>query len=105
MLVAVLFAGCAAVADEPSTLDPHQQQIRAGTERNLRAIDCADYAVLICKPDNSQETSAAFKLEQRRRLVVEGRKIITNVGDQVSDLVGGYAERTFKLPNSFYLSE
>ena len=78
---------------------------RAGTEKNLRAIDCADYAVLICKPDNSQETSGAFKLGQRRRLVAEGRIIIANVGDQESDLAGGYAERTFKLPNPFYLTE
>ena len=28
--------------------------------------------------------------------------IIANVGDQDSDLVGGHAERTFKLPNPFY---
>jgi hypothetical protein len=24
------------------------------------------------------------------------------MGDQLSDLEGGYAERTFKLPNPFY---
>ncbi|MBI4625200.1 MAG: acid phosphatase [Verrucomicrobia bacterium] len=77
---------------------------RAGTEKNLRAIDCADYAMLICKPDNSQETSGAFKLGQRRRLVAGGRIIIANVGDQESDLAGGFAERTFKLPNPFYLT-
>jgi hypothetical protein len=28
--------------------------------------------------------------------------IIANLGDQFSDLAGGYAERTFKLPNPFY---
>ena len=27
---------------------------------------------------------------------------IANVGDQPSDLAGGYAERTFLLPNPFY---
>jgi putative acid phosphatase of HAD superfamily subfamily IIIB len=29
-------------------------------------------------------------------------QIIANVGDQQSDLDGGYAERTFKVPNPFY---
>ena len=28
---------------------------------------------------------------------------IANLGDQESDLIGGHAERTFKLPNPFYL--
>ncbi|MGB6550988.1 MAG: HAD family acid phosphatase [Xanthobacteraceae bacterium] len=28
--------------------------------------------------------------------------MIANVGDQESDLSGGYAEKTFKLPNPFY---
>jgi hypothetical protein len=27
---------------------------------------------------------------------------VLNMGDQLSDLEGGYAERTFKLPNPFY---
>jgi acid phosphatase len=75
---------------------------REGTERNLRAIDCGDYAVLICKPPGHQGGSAAYKTAAREQLIVEGRTIIANVGDQVSDLAGGAAERTFKLPNVFY---
>ena len=31
-----------------------------------------------------------------------GFTIILSVGDQESDLKGGYAERTFKLPNPVY---
>jgi predicted secreted acid phosphatase len=78
---------------------------RAGTERNLRAIDCADYVALICKPDAERGSSAAFKTAARKKLVSEGRTIIANIGDQESDLLGGFAERTFKLPNVFYLTE
>lgn len=78
---------------------------RAGTERNLRAIDCADYVALICKPDADQGSSAAYKTAARQNLVREGRTIIANIGDQESDLVGGFAERVFKLPNVFYLTE
>jgi predicted secreted acid phosphatase len=78
------------------------ETVRAATERNLRAIDCGDYALLICKPESEKETSAEFKTAQRRRLADEGRTIIANIGDQESDLVGGFAERTFKLPCPFY---
>ena len=36
---------------------------------------------------------------------VLGYLIILNVGDQESDLTGGFADRTFKLPNPFYFIE
>ncbi len=77
---------------------------RAGTERNLRAIGCSDYQRLILAPDGDRRTAEAFKTEERRRLVGQGRVIIANLGDQESDLRGGYAERTFKLPNPFYVT-
>jgi predicted secreted acid phosphatase len=78
---------------------------RAGTERNLRAIGCGDYATLVCMADGAQATTAAFKTAARRRLAEEGWVLIANLGDQESDLVGGYAEKTFKLPGPFYLTD
>lgn len=81
------------------------ESARAATERNLRAIDCGTFAALWCQPDGHRGPSAAFKTEVRRQLSGEGRVIIANVGDQESDLSGGYAERVFKLPNVFYLTE
>jgi transcriptional regulator len=36
------------------------------------------------------------------QLTSEGRQIIANIGDQMSDLSGGWSEKTFKLPNAFY---
>ncbi len=76
---------------------------RRGTEKNLRAIGCDDYAALWCKPDEAKETTGAFKTAVRARLEAEGHVIIANIGDQASDLAGGHAEKTFKLPNPFYL--
>jgi hypothetical protein len=35
-------------------------------------------------------------------LSTEAITIVLNMGDQESDLMGGYAQRTFKLPNPFY---
>lgn len=78
---------------------------RPGTEKNLRAIGCGDYVVLLCKPNNSKEKTGAFKTAARARLEAEGRRIIANLGDQLSDLEGGHAEKTFKLPNPFYLTQ
>lgn len=85
-------------------LSTRQEHLRGATERNLRDIGCADYAALILQPDDAKETAAAFKTAQRKRLTAEGRVLIANIGDQESDLAGGYAERTFKLPDPFYLT-
>jgi predicted secreted acid phosphatase len=78
---------------------------RSSTERNLRAIDCAEYAALFCMSPTDHGTTAAFKRSVRRQLTMEGKTIIANIGDQESDLSGGFAERVFKLPNAFYVTE
>ncbi len=78
---------------------------RAATERNLRAIGCTGYVALICKPDGERGTAAVFKAAARARMAGEGWTILANIGDQESDLTGGGAERTFKLPNPFYRTE
>jgi acid phosphatase len=76
---------------------------RAGTEKNLRAVGVGDYQALILKADDAKETTGSFKIATRKRLTKEGFTIIANIGDQQSDLDGGNAERTFKLPDPFYL--
>lgn len=78
---------------------------RGGTEKNLRAIGCGDYAALLCQPDLTKESTGKFKAATRARLEAEGRVIIANIGDQDSDLAGGHAEKTFKLPNPFYVTK
>lgn len=78
---------------------------RRDTERNLQRIGCDGYEGLSCAPDDWKGTAAEFKMARRRQIVGEGRTIIANIGDQASDLVGGFAERTFKVPNPFYLSK
>jgi len=55
------------------------------------------------EPVGSEFVSAAdFKAPQRERLTREGYTIVANIGDQPSDLAGGFAERAFLLPNPFY---
>ena len=81
-----------------------RERERVGTEKNLRAIGVEEYAMIFFKPDESKETSEKFKTDIRSRLVSEGWVIIANLGDQESDLAGGFAEKTFKLPAPFYFS-
>lgn len=82
-----------------------QEKYRDATERNLRAAGFAEWSGLILKTaSQTHDRSAAdFKAPARRSLVERGYIILLNMGDQESDLAGGYAERTFKLPNPFYL--
>jgi len=48
-------------------------------------------------------THDGWKARTRARIVNRGYRIIANVGDQRSDLDGGSALRTFKLPNPMYV--
>ena len=76
---------------------------RAATERNLQAAGYAGYERAYFTPDGSRfATLVDFKAPTRRTIAAMGYAIIANMGDQMSDLDGGYAERTFKLPNPFY---
>jgi HAD superfamily, subfamily IIIB (Acid phosphatase) len=58
-------------------------------------------AKLITRPDNDPHPTVD-KTEERRKLAEAGYTIIATVGDQESDLEGGFAECMFKVPNPFY---
>lgn len=74
-----------------------------GTLKNLAAIGCGDYRELILKPAGTKRTTGEFKAATRRRIIESGYAIIANIGDQQSDFEGGVAERSFKLPDPFYI--
>jgi predicted secreted acid phosphatase len=76
---------------------------RAATERNLNAVGYTGYTQLIMEPAGAHYVSAAdFKAPQRAGIEQQGYTIIANVGDQPSDLDGGFSEQTYLLPNPFY---
>jgi predicted secreted acid phosphatase len=89
--VAVFFITARKAADAPAT------------ERNLREVGYETWTKIYYTPDAFEGTARTFKTGIRRQLVTEGYTIVANVGDQDSDLAGGLAERTFKLPNPFYI--
>ncbi|MFC8708582.1 HAD family acid phosphatase [Streptomyces sp. NPDC057197] len=47
-------------------------------------------------------TTVQFKAGTRKHIESLGYDIVANFGDQYSDLEGGYADRTYKLPNPTY---
>ena len=76
---------------------------RVATERNLQAVGYTGYTQLIMEPPGAHYVSAAdFKAPQRAQIEQRGYTIIANVGDQPSDLDGGFSERTYLLPDPFY---
>jgi hypothetical protein len=100
-----LFLRARRLGIEVVLLSGRRETGRPGTAKNLRAIGCGDYAALILRPADSQGKVAAFKAAERKKLAESGRTIVLNIGDQESDLAGGYAEKTFLLPNPAYRSE
>lgn len=78
------------------------------TEWTLENLDRVGYVGLnpdhlYMRPANSNGPVAPFKTAARADIETRFKvTIIANVGDQESDLAGGHAERTFKLPNPFY---
>ena len=78
--------------------------MRDVTIRNLREAGFTRYQKLILRPtaDLSAPSVIPFKSSQRRKIERAGYDILVNVGDQESDLAGGYADRRFKVPNPMY---
>jgi hypothetical protein len=74
------------------------------TLRNLAAAGFEDVAAdhLYLRGEDTHGTVVPHKTAARAGIESRGFTIIANIGDQESDLAGGHAERTFKLPNPFY---
>jgi predicted secreted acid phosphatase len=81
---------------------------RRATIRNLHRAGFANWTRLVTRPDDDKAKSIVpFKSGERAK-IESGAKpytILATIGDQLSDLDGGHAECTFKLPNPFYFAE
>ncbi len=80
-----------------------KESARLATVKNLKQAGFHDWAALYLKPENYNQSSVVpFKSQTRAAISKQGYTIIASIGDQESDLKGGYAEKTFKLPNPYY---
>lgn len=79
------------------------ESLRDATCRDLQEAGYWGWSGLFLKPSAYHDTSIIpFKSGVRKMLVEKGYDVILNVGDQDSDLAGGYAQHRIKLPNPFY---
>jgi hypothetical protein len=86
---------------------------RVGTETNLENVGYDVVSSQLYLKDNSDPwlstcqptcTTIQYKSLTREHIESLGYDIVANFGDQYSDLTGGFANKTFKLPNpSYYL--
>jgi predicted secreted acid phosphatase len=66
-------------------------------------VDYPDYLKAACAADpNGSCTTTHYKSATRAHIESLGYDIVANFGDQFSDLKGGFADKTFKLPNPNY---
>jgi predicted secreted acid phosphatase len=80
-----------------------RERARGNTIANLRARGYDGSWRLRMRPNRQPDSRRdGWKARTRRRIERRGYDIVVNVGDQPSDLDGGHAERTFKLPNPMY---
>ncbi|MET9597079.1 HAD family acid phosphatase [Streptomyces sp. NPDC006459] len=73
--------------------------IQSLTEHNLKAVGYPVTGLYVRDlPDLFDEVSA-YKTGKRAEIEARGYTIIANIGNSATDLVGGHAERTVKLPD------
>ncbi len=78
------------------------EQLKNATVENLKRAGYKGWMGLYLKPSGTNGFVENYKTALRKKLQEQGYRIIINVGDQESDLIGGYADHTFKLPNPCY---
>lgn len=71
--------------------------------KNLKATGYTVWQQLDLKPNDYNKPSVIdYKRSRRQAIAGQGYDIVLNIGDQYSDLAGGYADRTYKLPDYMY---
>jgi predicted secreted acid phosphatase len=95
--VAVFFITGRRLSKDKQEDDP----LYKATVENLTKAGYAHWDGLTLRSKNDNMTVAGYKSGARAK-IAEHYTIIVNVGDQQSDLAGGYAERAYKLPNPIY---
>ncbi|RNL78720.1 acid phosphatase [Nocardioides marmorisolisilvae] len=88
---------------------------RAGTQANLQSVgypavpnaqlylkDLSAPWLSSCATSTPVCTTVQYKSLTRQHIESMGYDIVANFGDQYSDLTGGFADKTFKVPNPMY---
>jgi acid phosphatase len=82
---------------------PDSPEMKTATVENLQKAGFTAWQELILRPVNNEKIDIkTFKSQTRRQIAMQGYDILANIGDQESDLQGGFSEVKVKLPNPFY---
>ncbi len=74
------------------------------TKQNLISAGYSKFDTLICRsPEFKNVPAEKFKSKIRKSLSQKGYKILATIGDQKSDLEGGFTGIKIKLPNYLYI--
>ncbi len=78
-------------------------KLESATEKMLKNDGYTTWAGLYLRTAIYKTSLAEdYKTAIRKNITEQGYDIIENVGDQYSDLIGGYADAQYKLPNPYY---
>ena len=81
------------------------EPLRDLSAKNLKASGYTGKLNLTLKPTSYQNKSVIpYKSGARKKIEKKGYRILANLGDQRSDLKGGYSLKTYKLPNPMYFT-
>ncbi|MEU7555955.1 HAD family acid phosphatase [Streptomyces sp. NPDC044571] len=69
------------------------------TEHNLKAVGYPVSGLYVRDLPDLFSAVSTYKTAKRAEIEARGYTVIANIGNNQSDLVGGHAERTFKLPD------
>ncbi|RDX96372.1 Stem 28 kDa glycoprotein, partial [Mucuna pruriens] len=86
-------------------LTGRREDQRAVTEANLKSVGYHTWEKLIVKDTSvyNGKTAVTYKSAERKKIEESGYRIIGNIGDQWSDILGtNTGLRTFKLPDPLY---
>jgi acid phosphatase len=73
------------------------------TTNNLQKEGFKNWDEMILRDGKYRKSTAIeYKTAMRKQIEAKGYDIILNIGDQDSDLAGGYADKAYKLPNPYY---
>jgi acid phosphatase len=77
--------------------------MQEATIANLKKAGYDHWSGLYFRPANYNQASIIpYKTSVRAALTKEGYRVVASIGDQYSDIKGGYTDKGFKLPNPFY---
>jgi phosphoglycolate phosphatase-like HAD superfamily hydrolase len=75
--------------------------LRAVTKRNLTTAGYAGYK-LVTRGDDGNASVVPYKSGARKALYKHGYEVVANLGDQYSDLAGGFADAAYKIADPMY---